>query len=102
VFEGEERFMGKRPYRSVFTTCKSSEGITLKCSILRGKIVDDYGASRDSYGIKLTSSESGESAEIPNVTLSRRNIIGLAAKVVRNAVTPVSLKEVVYDWLVDE
>jgi hypothetical protein len=93
--------MEKRSYRKVFTTCKFSGGMTLKYSILRGSVEDDYGDERESYGIKLTKRESGESAEIPDVTLSRRLIIGLAARLVRNAVTPVTLKEVVYDWMED-
>ena len=53
----------------------------------------------ESYGVGVTVAESGETAHIPNVTLSRDAILALAELLARHDVTPVTAGDVVIDWL---
>ena len=52
----------------------------------------------ESYGIKVTGPD-GESAAIANITVSAARIDELAELVRRNQVSPVTLRDVVEDWL---
>lgn len=55
--------------------------------------------SGESYGIGITISQTGERAEIWDITVSAQRIEALAGLVVRGGVTPCTLREVVDDWL---
>lgn len=56
----------------------------------------------ESYGVRITSSAGGtmqESSSMMNVTASTQRINELMELLVRQCVTPISLKDVVEDWL---
>ena len=52
----------------------------------------------ESYGIKVTGPD-GDSQAVPNITVSVGRIDELAELVRRNQVSPVTLRDVVEDWL---
>lgn len=56
------------------------------------------GMSCESYGVRVTGPD-GECAEIPNITVSAGRIDELVDLLRRNQVTPVTLRDVVDDWL---
>lgn len=56
----------------------------------------------ESFGVQITSFSGGavrESRSVPNLTVSAQRIHELLDLLVRNCVTPVSLDDVVEDWL---
>lgn len=53
----------------------------------------------ESYGIGVTQKEGGERAAVRNVTCSGRRIHELGRLVMEGGVTPVTLRDVVEDWL---
>lgn len=53
----------------------------------------------ESYGIKIVRSDSTSICEIPNITTSAARIDGLVELVLTNKVTPISLRDVLEDWL---
>ncbi|NCE63652.1 hypothetical protein D1159_03420 [Pseudoflavonifractor sp. 524-17] len=53
----------------------------------------------ESYGIKITALEKSESIQIPHITTDIKRIGDLASCLLRNTVTPSTLKDVVLDWL---
>ncbi len=55
--------------------------------------------SCESYGIRVTARITGESAQIPNITISASRIDELAELLVRGQVGPIHLRDVVEDWL---
>ena len=57
------------------------------------------GFACESYGVKVAAPDSGTATEIPNITVSISRIDELMELLTRNAVTPVSLADVVADWL---
>lgn len=56
------------------------------------------GMSCESYGVRVTGPD-GDCAEIPNITVSAGRIDELVDLLRRNQVTPVTLRDVVDDWL---
>lgn len=54
--------------------------------------------SCESYGVKI-SEQGGESGEVPDITVSMSRIDELMELLVRNAVTPCTLRDVIDDWL---
>lgn len=52
----------------------------------------------ESYGVKLIS-EAGEKEEVRSVTVNQRRAFELLDLLVRNGVTPITLWDVVQDWL---
>lgn len=54
--------------------------------------------SCESYGIRV-SEQGGPEASVPHVTCSAARIDELSGLVVRNGVTPTTLKDVLSDWL---
>lgn len=52
----------------------------------------------ESYGVKILEQE-GESSELANITPSSARIESLLDLLVRNTVTPCTLRNVVEDWL---
>lgn len=66
-------------------------------SILIGEM--DVGAyACESYGMKIAE-QGGETAMAPNVTCSAARIDELSDLLLRNAVTPAALHDVLSDWL---
>ena len=66
-------------------------------SILIGEMdVGSYAC--ESYGFKVAE-QGGEQASIPNITCSAARIDELSDLLVRNGVTPVTLSDVLSDWL---
>lgn len=57
------------------------------------------GFACESYGVKIIATDSNDMAEVPNITVSISRIDELMGLLVRNTVTPASLKDVVLDWL---
>ena len=53
----------------------------------------------ESYGIKVLSCATGEAECIPNITASVSRIDELAERMLRNAVSPATARDVVLDWL---
>lgn len=53
----------------------------------------------ESYGIKITQPEEDAACAIPNITTSAARIDSLLELAMANVVTPVSLSDVVADWL---
>ena len=56
------------------------------------------GLSCESYGVKVVG-EDGETASVPNITVSAGRIEALMELLARNAVTPATLRDVIDDWL---
>ena len=56
------------------------------------------GLSCESYGVKIVG-EDGEEASAPDITVSAARIDALVELLCRNAVSPVSLRDVLDDWL---
>lgn len=52
----------------------------------------------ESYGVRVTGPD-GDCAEIPNITVSAGRIDELVDLLRRNQVSPVTLRDVVDDWL---
>ena len=71
---------------------------TYSYSILIGEIEFQEGFFCESYGVRIEES-GGESGEIPNVTVSISRIDDLLDLLLRNTVTPCTLRDVVEDWL---
>lgn len=65
-------------------------------------LIDDMDVgpySCESYGVKIAEQEGGQAAVVPHVTCSISRIDELSELLLHNQVTPVTLKEVVADWL---
>ncbi len=67
-------------------------------SILVGEMEISPQIYCESYGVKVKEYE-GEQEEIEDITISASRIDELIDLLVRNVVTPCTLKEVVEDWL---
>ena len=67
-------------------------------SILVGEMAVSPGFSCESYGVRIRE-QGGESGEVPNITVSISRIDELMELLVRNLVTPCTLRDVVEDWL---
>lgn len=85
----------------VDTRCQTGEdGRTVDCRyyILVGEMAMSGGMSCESYGVKVVGAD-GEEASVTNLTVSAGRIDQLMELLVRNGVTPVTLRDVVEDWL---
>ena len=56
------------------------------------------GLSCESYGVKVTGPD-GDWEAVPNITVSTGRIDELAELIRRNQVSPVTLRDVIEDWL---
>ena len=54
---------------------------------------------KGSYGVGISIEESGEESVVRDVTVSEERALRLSDLLATNYVTPVSLRDVVYDWL---
>jgi hypothetical protein len=76
--------------------------MTLAYSILIDEITDGSGNTLESYGIRVSALERGETTLLRHITVNRNKILELTQKLARNFVTPVTLRDVVYDWLCED
>lgn len=53
----------------------------------------------ESYGLQVREPESGESCTVPHITCSISRIDELCTLVITHGVTPITLEDVVKDWL---
>lgn len=53
----------------------------------------------ETYGVGISICESGETAVIPNVTFSKTGILTLIDLLAYHTVTPVTVSDIVDDWL---
>lgn len=67
-------------------------------AILVGEMPVSAGFSCESYGVSICE-EGGEEARLPDLTVSAGRIDELMELLVRNTVTPCTLRDVVEDWL---
>ena len=68
-------------------------------AILVGEMVVPGGFACESYGVRVASKLDSDREEIPDITVSISRIDELMELLVRNEVTPVTLRDVVEDWL---
>ena len=76
---------------------ESPQGCAYRYAIL----VDEMavgGLSCESYGVKVTGPD-GDYEAVPNITVSTGRIDELADLIRRNQVSPVTLRDVIEDWL---
>lgn len=57
------------------------------------------GMELESFGVGVTICENGETGIVPNVTFSRTGVLSLAASLAFHLVTPVTVRDIVEDWL---
>jgi hypothetical protein len=67
-------------------------------SILVGELEVAPEFSCESYGVRVRE-QGGESGQVPNITVSISRIDELMELLLRNTVTPCTLRDVVDDWL---
>ncbi|WP_209344170.1 DUF6514 family protein [Flavonifractor sp. AGMB03687] len=76
---------------------ESPQGCAYRYAIL----VDEMavgGLSCESYGVKVTGPD-GDCEAVPNITVSTGRIDELVDLIRRNQVSPVTLRDVIEDWL---
>lgn len=66
--------------------------------ILVGEMAVSGGLACESYGVKVVG-EDGEEAAVPDITTSTSRIDALMELLIRNGVSPVTLRDVIDDWL---
>ena len=70
---------------------------TVDC--LEAHLLEEDAAEPASYGVEIELE--GETAAVRDLSLCRERVQALAEKLVRGAVTPVALRDVVDDWLLE-
>lgn len=84
-------------------TCEAEaeDGTTYRYdySVLIDEMSVKTGFSCESYGVKIRAQNGGEMALVPNITPSISRIDSLIELLIRNAVTPCTLADVISDWL---
>ena len=78
--------------------CNADVACRYRYYILIGEMSFGEGFSCESYGVKVVGQD-GEEASLPNITVSTRRIDELMDLLIRNQVSPVTLQDVVEDWL---
>ena len=79
------------------------EAMTLVYSVTVDELVDAVsGEVFSNYGVMVSVPESGETASVRGVTLSGDRIFSLASKLARHRVTPITLRDVLDDWLISQ
>ena len=71
---------------------------TYDYSVLIGEMQISGAFACESYGVRVRE-QGGEYGDVPNITISVQRIDELMELLVRNAVTPCALRDVVDDWL---
>lgn len=57
------------------------------------------GFACESYGVRITEREAGTQEDVPNITVRAERIDELMELLIGSVVTPISLRDVVIDWL---
>ncbi len=60
------------------------------------------GIELESFGVGVTICENGETEFVSNVTFSCAEVLSLAALLATHLVTPVTVRDIVEDWLCSE
>lgn len=60
-------------------------------------LAEEYGTQGESYGVRIQKGKEG--AIVRGITWSQRKIMALLAVLIKCAVTPTTLRDVVDDWL---
>lgn len=71
---------------------------TYNYAILVGEMSVSSGLSCESYGVGIWE-HGGETERVPDITISAGRIDELMELLIRNTVTPCTLRDVVADWL---
>lgn len=66
--------------------------------VLIGELAVEGRFSCESYGVKVAE-QGGDAAAVPNITVSIARIDGLIDLLLRNAVSPAGLDDMLADWL---
>lgn len=53
----------------------------------------------ESYGVSVTLVQTGEQAQVPDITVQPERVEELVQRLVAGGVTPCTLREIVEDWL---
>ncbi len=74
------------------------------CTLVYYVTVDELfdprtGIELESFGVGVTICENGETGIVPNVTFSKAGILSLADLIASHLVTPVTIRDIVEDWL---
>lgn len=78
---------------------KKEGGEELTCVYLLTVEEQSGQISFESYGIKINIAETGESAQVDDLTVNAERVWALGEALCRNGVTPCGLGDVVADWL---
>lgn len=70
-----------------------------RASQVRYYLLEEESEGAGVYGLQVELN--GEAASVPNISSSRRRVRELAAALTRGGVTPVALRDVVDDWLLE-
>lgn len=87
--------MRELPITTCATRMEGSRRITLQYMIL----VEETPEGLESYGVKVTELETGESTSALKLTTCVPIIYGLVEKLAEHTVTPIGLMDVLADWL---
>lgn len=79
-------------------TAENGSAYTYSYSILVDE-VDTGSFYCESYGVRVMEEHNGETAMVQHVTTDMQRINALVSLLARNAVSPVTLRDVVEDWL---
>lgn len=79
-------------------TGEEGQEYTYEYSVVVDEISVSPGIACESYGVRVRRQD-GEEGLIPNITVSAGRIGQLMELLVRNGVTPCTLRDVVDDWL---
>ena len=63
-------------------------------------LVDPVGQQAEAYGICVASGD-GMTCAVKRISFSQVRIFALLERLIRNSVTPVTLRDVVEDWLLE-
>ena len=88
--------------RELIVETKNLNGDAGKGRYVYSILVDEMDVGRffcESYGVSIRDAVTGQRAAVPNVTASIPRIDELMELLIRNEVTPVTLRDVIDDWL---
>ncbi len=81
-------------YREI--TTHAEDGRPLSLSYL---VLVDKSKRPERYGVKVVEGNSGEAAQVLELTTDTMRIYDMVDKLAKNAVTPTSLADIAADWL---
>ena len=86
--------MQETPYAEKQVHTEDGKPLDLSYSILS----EGEGSNRARYGVRIVERNSGSHAFAPGLTTDKEQILALIETLVRNAVTPTGLMDVIEDW----